>query len=78
MKSINFLLSSSDMYPPPLPPPRPPLLLLQVYSRSFNGCSFRPPKRALSGISLAIPTGECFGLLGVNGEWSSTCVRSTL
>ena len=27
----------------------------------------RPAKTAVQGISVAIPTGECFGLLGVNG-----------
>ncbi len=29
-------------------------------------------KRAVNGINLAIPNGECFGLLGVNGAGKTT------
>jgi len=38
-----------------------------VYIGSFDGCNVLPAKCAVSGLSLGIPKGECFGLLGVNG-----------
>lgn len=44
----------------------------QVYSRHLSGCSIRPAKTAVGGIFLAIPNGECFGLLGVNGAGKTT------
>ena len=40
---------------------------VQVYPRSLDGFKMRPATTAVEGISIAIPTGECFGLLGVNG-----------
>ena len=40
----------------------------QIYGRRLDGCSLRPAKLAVQGISLTIPRAECFGLLGVNGN----------
>ena len=41
----------------------------QIYPRTMDGFKMRPAKLAVQGISVAIPTGECFGLLGVNGDY---------
>ncbi|CAI8007469.1 ATP-binding cassette sub-family A member 3 [Geodia barretti] len=46
--------------------------LVKVYPRSLDGFKMRPAKTAVEGISVAIPTGECFGLLGVNGAGKTT------
>lgn len=46
--------------------------LVKVYSAHVSGCSIRKAKKAVSGINLAIPNGECFGLLGVNGAGKTT------
>jgi len=46
--------------------------LVKVYRRYLVGCSLRPPKTAVAGITLGIPCGECFGLLGVNGAGKTT------
>ena len=40
---------------------------LKMYPGTLKRCSYTPAKPAVQGISLAIPNGECFGLLGVNG-----------
>ena len=37
-----------------------------MYRRTLN--RFSTKKRAVNGITLTIPKGECFGLLGVNGK----------
>ena len=42
--------------------------LIQVYAAHLSGRNIKPSKRAVDGINLAIPNGECFGLLGVNGK----------
>ena len=44
-----------------------------MYPRSLDGFKMSPAKTAVEGISVAIPTGECFGLLGVNGSYNTLC-----
>ena len=44
------------------------LILVQVYRRTLDGFSTRPKKLAVNGITLNVPKGECFGVLGVNGK----------
>ena len=42
---------------------------LQVYLPQLSGCSIAPPKRAVNEICLAVPRGEFFGFVGVNGTY---------
>jgi ABC-2 type transport system ATP-binding protein len=41
----------------------------------YRGRASEPPKEALTGIDLAIPTGSIFGLLGPNGAGKSTFIN---
>ncbi len=61
------------------PTPQHPFLLLQLllqgvakrYSQGFG----RPPIRAVDGLWVRVPPGECFGLLGVNGAGKTTTFK---
>jgi len=45
---------------------------LKGLEKQYSQGSFRPPVRAVDGLWLGIPEGECFGLLGVNGAGKTT------
>ena len=47
-------------------------VLLKGLEKRYSQGSFRPPVRAVDGLWLGIPEGECFGLLGVNGAGKTT------
>ncbi len=47
-------------------------VLLKGLEKQYSQGSFRPPVRAVDGLWLGIPEGECFGLLGVNGAGKTT------
>ncbi len=47
-------------------------VLLKGLEKQYSQGSHRPPVRAVDGLWLGIPEGECFGLLGVNGAGKTT------
>ena len=52
--------------------------VLQKYAGHLEGIKWFPSKYAVRGLSLGIPKGECFGLLGVNGEQETVFFRACL
>ena len=50
-------------------------VLLDSVAKSYPGPHGQLPVPAVSGLSMAIGQGECFGLLGVNGAGKTTTFR---
>ena len=47
-------------------------VLLEGLEKQYAQGGWRPPLRAVDGLWLGVPQGECFGLLGVNGAGKTT------
>ncbi|XP_068671756.1 phospholipid-transporting ATPase ABCA3-like [Montipora foliosa] len=51
------------------------VLVIKELTKVFAGKSRRSPLVAVDSLSLGIPKGECFGLLGINGAGKTTTFR---
>lgn len=51
------------------------VLLIKELTKVFAGKSRRSPLVAVDSLSLGVPMGECFGLLGINGAGKTTTFR---
>jgi len=49
--------------------------LAKTFAPRAAACRSAKPFRAVRGISVGVPAGECFGLLGVNGAGKTTTMR---
>ena len=43
--------------------------------KEYPGRDGNPPKMAVRGLSLAVPSGECFGMLGPNGAGKTSFIN---
>ena len=50
-------------------------VVVEGLQKRFNQGFRQPPVRAVDGLWLGIPRGQCFGLLGVNGAGKSTTFK---
>lgn len=55
--------------------PVPNAIEINGLTKIYAGSGNNPPKQALKGLDLAIPTGSIFGLLGPNGAGKSTTIN---
>lgn len=56
-------------------PSVPNAIEINGLTKTYAGSGNNPPKQALKGLDLAIPTGSIFGLLGPNGAGKSTTIN---
>ena len=57
-----------------IPDTTPPAIRIQGLEKTYAGKGVEP-KRALDGVSFAVPRGQIFGLLGPNGAGKSTLIN---
>ncbi|CAN8278112.1 unnamed protein product [Cochlearia groenlandica] len=50
-------------------------VLCHNLKKVYQGKDGNPPKTAVSGLSLAVPSGECFGMLGPNGAGKTSFIN---
>lgn len=53
----------------------PPTILCDDIRKVYAGRDGNAPRYAVKGLSLAIPRGECFGMLGPNGSGKTTSIN---
>ncbi|MFD2842196.1 ABC transporter ATP-binding protein [Paracoccus cavernae] len=56
-------------------PPSPPAIEISNLTKTYAASGSNPPKQALKGLNLQIPSGSIFGLLGPNGAGKSTTIN---
>lgn len=56
-------------------PLRPPAIEISNLTKTYAASGSNPPKQALKGLNLPIPSGSIFGLLGPNGAGKSTTIN---
>ncbi|MFB9223407.1 ABC transporter ATP-binding protein [Paracoccus cavernae] len=56
-------------------PLRPPAIEISNLTKTYAASGSNPPKQALKGLNLQIPSGSIFGLLGPNGAGKSTTIN---
>ena len=53
----------------------PAAIQIEGLRKTYAASGHAPPKEALKGVDLTIPTGSIFGLLGPNGAGKSTLIN---
>ena len=50
-------------------------IVCNTMKKVYPGRDGNPPKMAVRGLSLAVPSGECFGMLGPNGAGKTSFIN---
>ena len=50
-------------------------IVCENLKKVYPGRDGNPPKLAVRGLSLAVPSGECFGMLGPNGAGKTSFIN---
>ena len=71
---LDATKSEGSNVPSVHPPDANPVITLYELRRVFFPSIFAQPKVAVQSLSFSVPSGECFGFLGVNGAGKSTTI----